>query len=91
MHAAVAPLSRRAPSEQMATMLITVEADNVALVRRAVISACGESVEHLRTQAVPRSTKMRVWLVLAKSAATDAMSVIMKTVPYGEIGPVTPN
>ena len=90
MHAAVVPLSRRAPSEQMATMLITVEADNVALVRRAVISACGESVEHLRTQAVPRSTKMRVWLILAKSATTDAMSVIMKTVPYGEIGPVTP-
>jgi hypothetical protein len=71
-------------------MLVTVEADNVPLVRRAVISACGESVELLRTQAIPCSTKMRVWLVLTKSAATDAMSVIMKTVPYGEIGPVTP-
>jgi hypothetical protein len=90
MHAAVVPPSRRALSEHMATMLITIEADNVPLVQRAVISACGESVELLRTQAVPRSTKMRVWLVLTKSAATDAMSVIMKTVPYGEIGPVTP-
>ncbi len=90
MHAAVAPLSRRAPSEQLATLLITVEAANVDRVRRAVISACGKSVELLRTQAVPRSTKMRVWLVLTKSAATDAVSVIMKTVPHGEIGPVTP-
>ena len=89
MHAAVAPLSRRAPTKQMATMLVILDADNVAIVRRAVISACGESIELLRTQAVPRSTKMRVWLVLAKSAATDVMSVIMKTVPYGEIGPVT--
>ena len=88
MHAAVAALACRAPIEPMATLLITIEADSVALLRRAVISVCGTSVELLRAQAVPRSTKMRVWLILAESAATDAMSVIMKTVPYGEFGPL---
>jgi hypothetical protein len=68
---------------------LTVEADWVTLLRRAVVSACGESVELLRTQTIPHSSEVRVWLVLAKSAAAGAMDLILKTAPYGEIGSVT--
>jgi hypothetical protein len=82
--------SRHTPAEPMATMLITVEADNLPLIQRAVASACGESARLLRTQAVPCSTQMRVWLILVRSAATTAMGAIMRTVSHGEIGPIGP-
>jgi len=77
------------PINQMAKMLIVVESDSVPLVRRAAVSVGREQVDILCTQAVPHSTKTRVWLVLAKSASTDVMCSVMKTVPSCEIGPVT--
>ena len=88
-HAAAAPLIRPTPVNQMAKMLIVVESDSVPLVRRAAVSVGREQVDILCTQAVPHSTKTRVWLVLAKSASTDVMCSVMKTVPSCEIGPVT--
>jgi PTS system nitrogen regulatory IIA component len=85
----VVALPDRTPTEKRVMIRLTVEADCVTLLRRAVVATCGESVELLRTQAVPHSSEVRVWLVLAKSAATGAMDLILKTAPYGEIGSVT--
>jgi hypothetical protein len=84
MHAAVALLPCHAPTEQRVTMLVTVEASSVTMLRRAIMATCGESVDVIRIQPVPRSAQVRLWLCLAQPAATDAMSVIMRVLPCGE-------
>jgi hypothetical protein len=88
MNAAVSPLPNRASAEQSVMIRLTIEADSMSLVRQELIAACGESVRIIRTQTVPRSTQVRVWLVLADSAVPDAMRATLRAVPRGEIGPV---
>jgi hypothetical protein len=74
-------------TDKRVTLRLTLEPGDVLAVREAIVTACGES-EILRIQPVPRSTQVQVWLVLAESTAPNAMSATLKTVPYGEIGPV---
>lgn len=88
MNAAVSPLPSYVSAEQRVLIRLTVEADSIDLVRQALIAACGESVKVLRTQTVPRSTQLQIWLVLADSAVPDAMRATLRAVPHGEIGPV---
>jgi hypothetical protein len=84
----IAAIPDRLSTVQRVTICFTVEGDCAALLRRAIVAACRESVELLRTQKVPRSTQVRIWFVLAATAASDAMLAVMRTVPRGEIGPV---
>lgn len=88
MHAAVSPLHNHASAEQRVLIRLTVEADSISLVRQELIAACGESVRIVRTQTVPRSTQVQVWLVLTDSAVPDAMRATLRAVQHGEIGPV---
>lgn len=84
----IAAIPDRTSATQRVTMCFTVDEDCVALLRRAIITACREPIELLRTQKVPRSTQVRVWFVLAATAATDAMIAVVRTVSCGEVGAV---
>jgi hypothetical protein len=88
MHAIASPRPARAPTARKVIVRLTVEIDGVTRVRQALIAACGDSVELLRTQIVPRSSQVRLMLVLAEGAVDDAMLAVMRTVPCGEIGPI---
>jgi NADPH-dependent ferric siderophore reductase len=88
MHVAIPPLPNRTSAEQSVMIRLTIEADSISLVRQAVIAACGDSVQFMPPQRVPRSTQVWVWLALAESAVPDAMGATLRTVPYGEIGRV---
>jgi hypothetical protein len=88
MHAAVSPLPNRVPAESSVMLRLTIEADSVSQVRQAVIAACGESVEFMPPQKIPRSTQVKVWLVLTESAVPDAMGATLRAVPCGEISRV---
>jgi hypothetical protein len=69
-------------------MCLSVKADRVSLMREAVVAACGKSVRFLRSQIIPRSTRVRVWLVLAETSVPEAMRATLQAVPHGEIGRV---
>jgi short subunit dehydrogenase-like uncharacterized protein len=84
----VAVLPEKSPTEKPVMIRLTIEADSVTRVRHAVIVACGDSTELLRTQVIPRSSQVRVWFVLAEAAVRDAMLAVLRTVRCGEIGPV---
>lgn len=71
-------------------MLVTTEATSEAALRQAVMNACGEWIEFLRIQPVPRSTRIRVWLGVSRSAVSVAMVAIMGILPEGEIGRIAP-
>jgi hypothetical protein len=90
MHAVVSPPTGSAAAETTVMILLTIEAVSMTLVRQAILAACRGPVSFTDVRTVPRSTQVRVWLVLAGSAVTDAVRVILKTVPRGEIGPVVP-
>jgi hypothetical protein len=79
-----------AGAEQRVVMQITIEPTWAKDVRQAIAQACGERVEILRTQPVPRSTQVRVWLDVPKAATAVAMGAILRTLPYGEIGRTAP-
>jgi hypothetical protein len=82
----VVALPERTATEKRVTIRLALEADRVTLLRRTVVSTCGESVEPLRTQAVAHTTRVRVWLVPTKWAVPGTMNVILKTVPRHEWG-----
>jgi hypothetical protein len=79
-----------AAAEQRVVMQITIEPTWAQDVRQAIAQACGERVEIVRTQPVPRSTQVRVWLDLPKAATALAMGAVLRTLPYGEIGRIAP-
>jgi hypothetical protein len=82
------PLANRADAERKVMMRLGVEADSLARLRQAVIATCGRSVKFLRTEKIPRSTLVWVWLVLAEAAIPDAVSATLRTVSHGEISRV---
>lgn len=83
------PPSCQLTADKRVTLRLTLEPGDVLAVRAAVVAACGES-EILSIQPVPRSTLVRVWLQLEEAAAHAAIGVVLKTVPYGEIGHISP-
>jgi hypothetical protein len=84
--AGMARPGNRAEVEQRVVMRVSVEADSLVRVQQAVVAACGRSVQFLRTQAVPRSKLVWVWLALAEAAVPIAMHATIYSVSYGEIG-----
>jgi hypothetical protein len=69
-------------------MRFTVQAVCATQVRRALIAACAESAELLRTQILPHTSQVRVYFVVDKTAVDEAMRVLGRYMPRGEISRV---
>jgi hypothetical protein len=82
------PAANRAETERTVMMRLSVEVDSLARVRQMVLAACGTSVQFLRTQKIPRSTLVGLWLVLAEIAVPAAIGATLRAAPHGEISPV---
>jgi hypothetical protein len=78
------------PPVKRTTLRVTVAAECALQVRRALIVACGDSIELLRIETVPRTSQVRVYFVMDEQFVRDAMLAVVRTVRRGEVGRVTP-
>ncbi len=77
------PAPMRAPS---CTMLLTVDADSVTMLRQLVMRACGDTFESMRIEACDHGRRMKVRLCIARSRTGAVMDEVMRHLPGAEFG-----
>jgi hypothetical protein len=78
-------LRHKLPAPVLA-MHITIAADSVTALRRAVIEHFGAQLAYMRIQSIDHGKKMRVCLCLTAPIAESVMAAIMRGLPCAEFG-----
>jgi len=71
------------------TMLLTVDAASVTMLRQVVMRVCGDTLELMRIEACDHGRRMKVRLCIARSRTGAVMEEVMRHLPGAEFGRFT--
>lgn len=85
------PHKRPQPRDKDVVMMsVVIAKDHFRQLQQIIFSIGGGDVTVLRSEPIPRSDALRVWLNSGRHAMDGLMSAIMRGLPGGEFGRIVP-